>query len=60
MSGTELKKEGNQQSKQNSAQIILLSAGVGIARGIVGFPIEQPLESIKTQWQARPALKNEY
>jgi hypothetical protein len=36
-----------------------MSAGVGIARGIVGFPIEQPLESIKTQWQAKPALKHE-
>jgi hypothetical protein len=37
-----------------------MSAGVGIARGVIGFPIEQPLESIKTQWQAKPALKHEF
>jgi hypothetical protein len=29
-------------------KIILMSAGVGIARGIIGFPLEQPLESLKT------------
>ena len=28
--------------------IIVMSAGVGIARGVIGFPLEQPLESIKT------------
>jgi hypothetical protein len=37
-----------------------MSAGVGILRGIVGFPIEQPLESIKTQWQAKPIHKHEF
>jgi hypothetical protein len=40
-------------------KIILMSAGIGILRGLIGFPVEQPLESMKTQWQAKPALKNE-
>jgi len=26
----------------------------------LGFPIEHPIDSIKTQWQARPYLKNEF
>ena len=25
----------------------------------IGFPIEHPIDSIKTQWQAKPQLKNE-
>ena len=28
-------------------------------RGLVGFPLEQPLEAIKTQWQANPSKANE-
>jgi hypothetical protein len=32
---------------------------MGVLRGVVGFPLEQPLESIKTQWQAKPGHKNE-
>jgi len=27
---------------------------------MLGFPIEHPIDSIKTQWQARPYLKNEF
>ena len=46
--------------KEKSFKIVMMSAGVGILRGIVGFPIEQPLESIKTQWQANPSLKHEW
>ena len=35
------------------------SAVIGVLRGLVGFPLEQPMESIKTQWQASPKNKNE-
>ena len=36
-----------------------LSTVYGFCRGVIGFPIEQPLEAIKTQWQAKPAFRNE-
>lgn len=36
-----------------------LSTVYGFCRGVVGFPIEQPLEAVKTQWQAKPSYKNE-
>lgn len=35
------------------------SAVIGVLRGLVGFPLEQPMESVKTQWQASPKNKNE-
>jgi hypothetical protein len=44
----------------DETHIFLLSAATGVARGLVGFPIEQPLEAIKTQWQASPGTKNEF
>jgi hypothetical protein len=40
-------------------RVLLLSSVYGVSRGLAGFPIEQPLESVKTQWQANPAIKNE-
>lgn len=36
------------EGKKSNLKIVLMSAGVGILRGLIGFPIEQPLESIKT------------
>ena len=55
MSGTsETKTEAPAKPKQAAGvfqpKIILMSAGVGILRGLIGFPLEQPLESMKTQW----------
>lgn len=35
------------------------SATMGAARSLIGFPIEQPMESVKTQWQTNPAKANE-
>lgn len=32
----------------------------GIVRTLLGFPFEHPLDSIKTQWQAKPHHKNEF
>jgi hypothetical protein len=39
--------------------VFLFSAIIGVARGLVGFPLEQPMESVKTQWQASPKNRNE-
>lgn len=39
--------------------ILLTSAAIGVLRGLVGFPLEQPMESVKTQWQASPKNRNE-
>ena len=36
------------------------SALAGLVRVTIGFPIEHPIDSIKTQWQAKPYIKNEY
>ena len=36
------------------------SAIAGIARVTVGFPLEHPIDSIKTQWQAKPYVRNEF
>jgi len=33
-------------------QEIITSALLGVGRGLIGFPLEQPMESLKTQWQA--------
>eukprot|EP00347_Sterkiella_histriomuscorum_P019430 403341656 len=39
--------------------LYLGSSLVGMARVLIGFPIEHPIDSIKTQWQAKPYMKNE-
>ena len=36
-----------------------MTAFAGLARTLVGFPIEHPLDSIKTQWQAKPHFRHE-
>ena len=46
-------------SKMTSKKLFGMSSLLGVARGIIGFPIEQPLEAIKTQWQAKPGFQNE-
>ena len=33
---------------------------MGILRTFIGFPIEQPMESTKIQWQANPTKANEF
>ncbi len=33
-------------------KVYILSSLLGMLRAVAGFPIEQPLEAIKTQWQA--------
>lgn len=35
-------------SKMTKTKLFGMSSFLGVARGIVGFPIEQPLEAIKT------------
>lgn len=39
--------------------MLVASALIGCLRGLVGFPLEQPMESVKTQWQANPKNRNE-
>ena len=39
--------------------MLVASALIGVLRGLVGFPLEQPMESVKTQWQANPKNRNE-
>ena len=57
MQRTEHQAQPDQKSKA-----VLLSQGIliGIMRNVVGFPIEQPLDSVKTQWQASSYHKNEF
>ncbi|CAF1083440.1 unnamed protein product [Rotaria sordida] len=33
---------------------LLISAGVGVSRTIGGLPLEHPLDTIRTRWQANP------
>jgi hypothetical protein len=40
-------------------KMLVASALMGVLRGCVGFPLEQPMESVKTQWQANPKNRNE-
>ena len=42
------------------AKLMLGSSLFGIGRVLVGFPIEHPIDSIKTQWQAQTHCRNEY
>lgn len=35
------------------------SSLAGLVRTTVGFPFEHPIDSIKTQWQAKPHMKHE-
>jgi hypothetical protein len=51
--------ESKASSPKSKSFVFGLSSLAGVARGLVGFPIEQPLEAIKTQWQAEPKHKNE-
>jgi hypothetical protein len=50
---------GDKKNK-TSVHVLLVSSLSGVARGLAGFPIEQPIEAVKTQWQARPAHRNEF
>lgn len=43
----------------NTRQIMGISTLMGFGRGLLGFPLEQPLEALKTQWQAKPSFRNE-
>lgn len=36
------------------------TVALGIARTTLGFPFEHPVDSVKTQWQAKPQFKNEF
>ena len=47
-------------NKNSNHRIYLKTAGIGLARVTIGFPVEHPIDSIKTQWQARPHLKSEF
>lgn len=49
----------SKSERGSSNSLYLKTAGIGLARVTIGFPIEHPLDSIKTQWQAKPHLKNE-
>lgn len=48
--------EKQSNGKMTNKKLFGMSSLLGVARGIVGFPIEQPLEAIKTQWQAKPGF----
>lgn len=37
-------------NKLTQNKIFGISSMTGVARALMGFPLEQPLESIKTQW----------
>ena len=49
----------NEKMGKSNLSLYLGSALAGLVRTTVGFPIEHPLDSIKTQWQAKPYIKNE-
>ena len=36
------------------------SAAIGLIRTCLGFPLEHPFDSIKTQWQAKPHYRHEF
>ena len=38
------------KKKQQVNKLVGYSAAMGALRSLVGFPIEQPMESVKTQW----------
>jgi hypothetical protein len=46
--------------KQNKPLLYVSSFFMGVARTLIGFPFEHPLDSIKTQWQAIPEAVNEW
>jgi len=46
--------------KSNKKLVYLSTIGIAFLRTAVGFPIEHILDSVKTQWQAYPDLKNEW
>jgi hypothetical protein len=33
-----------------SRKLVAYSAAMGVLRSMIGFPLEQPMESVKTQW----------
>ena len=40
----------SKSERGSSNSLYLKTAGIGLARVTIGFPIEHPLDSIKTQW----------
>ena len=43
----------------SSLSLYVGSAMAGLLRTTIGFPIEHVLDSVKTQWQAKPYVRNE-
>jgi len=56
MSGSEHKAKVSRDKRLN---LVAYSAAMGALRSLVGFPFEQPMESVKTQWQTNPSKANE-
>ena len=54
-----LKPEKDKPFLSKQSILYINSAVIGAVRTTIGFPIEHPLDSIKTQWQAKPFIKNE-
>ena len=48
------------ETKTSSIRLYLGSSALGVARIIIGFPLEHPIDAIKVQWQAQPHFKNEF
>ena len=47
----EKKKILNENNKgMTPKKVYILSSLLGMLRAVTGFPIEQPLEAVKTQW----------
>ena len=48
------------ETKTSTIRLYLGSSALGVARIIIGFPLEHPIDAIKVQWQAQPHFKNEF
>ncbi|CDW73269.1 UNKNOWN [Stylonychia lemnae] len=55
-----IKDNVEKQMKTKQSSLYFWGAAAGMFRVAAGFPIEHPIDSIKTQWQAKPYLKNEF
>ena len=46
--------------KENKPLLYAVTICMGVGRTLIGFPLEHPFDSVKTQWQALPGKKNEF
>lgn len=45
--------------KKSRSKFMAFNSAIGIIRSVIAFPVEHPLDTVKTRWQSKPNLSHE-